>query len=532
MRHLIPLLSLLAACDGAPSSSSTTTAGPTAASGAASDAAITLDVHVMSQCPYGVKVENALIPVKEQLGDALALNFEYIGKEEGGSFSSLHGDNEVKGDMAQLCAAEQLGGKALDFIACQNDNPKEVAENWESCAKDVGIDVDKLTSCVEGQEGHDLLAASFARSADKKVTGSPTMFVNGERYQGGRSTSQLLRALCSELGDEGPQACKDLPEPPTVEAVFLSDARCDECDLHKVEPKLKGDLAGLHVTYMDYGTAEGKALYDELKAADPDFTNLPAILLDDSVKKDTDGYPHLKRYLTKVGDWNALKMGARFDPTAEICDNGVDDDGNGQIDCADSHCEPQLECRDEQAGKLDLYVMSHCPYGAKALMASDAVMDSFGDDIDLDVHYIGSGDADSLSSLHGQPEVDDDIREICAADIAPDRSLTFAACISRDYKSADWESCADEAGISSDEIQRCFDGRGKDLLADSFAATKAIGFSSSPTFLVNNRRKFNAIDATKLQAEICKDNSGLAGCDATVVADAAASKPVPAGECK
>ncbi len=357
------------------------------------------------------------------------------------------------------------------------------------------------------------------------------MFLNGKRYQGGRSTTQLMRAICAEYGDDAPQACADLPEPPAVDVVFLSDARCKSCDLHRVEPRIKGDLAGAKVRYLDYGTPEGKAFYDKIKASDPTFAMLPAIFVSPDVERDADGYPQLKRYLERSGDWYRVKMKATFDPTAEICDNGVDDDGNGAVDCADAYCAEQLACREEIPGKLDLYVMSHCRYGDKALIAADAVMKEFGDDIDLDLHYIGKGDASSLSSMHGPSEVDDDIREVCAQEHAPDRALSFAACISRDYKHADWEACADEAGISRDVIARCFDGEGRELLAESFRATQAIGFSASPTFLVNNKRSFNAIDAKKLQAEICRDNPGLSGCSAEIAVGGDDAKPVPPGQC-
>src|SRR5215218_8682968 len=39
----------------------------------------TLEMYVMSQCPYGVQVVNAIAPVKEQLGAGLNLKIGYIG---------------------------------------------------------------------------------------------------------------------------------------------------------------------------------------------------------------------------------------------------------------------------------------------------------------------------------------------------------------------------------------------------------------------------------------------------------------------
>lgn len=268
-------------------------------------------------------------------------------------------------------------------------------------------------------------------------------------------------------------------------------------------------------------------------AADPTFKMLPAVLLDPAVEKDADGYTALQKYLTPVGKYRALKVGGKFDPTAEICDNTVDDDANGQADCADAACAPTLTCRPTTPKTLDLFAMSHCPYGAKAMLAAEAMLPSFGDDVELRVHFIGNEKDGALSSMHGQAEVDDDIREICAMTKYPkdDQFVKFLGCISRDYKAADWKACATSAGMSPDVIQACFDGEGKDLLRKSFAEADALKITSSPTFLVNNHRTFNAVAADKLQAQYCQDNPGLAGCASVVQVDAAAAAPVPAGSC-
>ena len=46
----------------------------------AKPSAAKLEMFVMSQCPYGVQVENAVAPVKKQLGDKLDVSIHYIGE--------------------------------------------------------------------------------------------------------------------------------------------------------------------------------------------------------------------------------------------------------------------------------------------------------------------------------------------------------------------------------------------------------------------------------------------------------------------
>src|SRR5580693_6779255 len=141
--------------------------------------AVHVDLHVMAQCPYGVQAEGAFKDVVSKLGSDVDMNVEYIGQSQGGEPSSMHGPNEVKGDLYQVCAKKYAPEKAFDFILCQNENSKEVGSNGAACAT-------KITACADGQEGKDLLLASFKRSQDKGATGSPTIFIAGQKYEGGR----------------------------------------------------------------------------------------------------------------------------------------------------------------------------------------------------------------------------------------------------------------------------------------------------------------------------------------------------------
>src|SRR5438552_3467579 len=65
--------------------------------------AVKVDLHIMAQCPYGVQAENAFKDVVAKFGGDLDLNIEYIGQTgPNGDLSSMHGPNEVKGDVLQL----------------------------------------------------------------------------------------------------------------------------------------------------------------------------------------------------------------------------------------------------------------------------------------------------------------------------------------------------------------------------------------------------------------------------------------------
>lgn len=469
-----------------------------------------LEFFVMSKCPYGVQVEKAVAPVLDKLGANVDFHVNFIGQKQGDQLTSMHGPGEVTGDIAQLCAREVAPDKYVKMIECQDNDPKNVETNWETCGQQAGIDTGAVKACMDSK-GKQLLAASFDESDKRGATGSPTMFLNGKPYEGGRKSNDFLKAICNSFDGTKPADCNSIPPAVPVNATFFSDKRCAECDIDKLEGQLASVFDGIKVKHVDYMTPEGKALYAELQKADPTFKTLPAIFFDSSVDNDKDGKAQIARYLKPAGQYQLLALGGNFDPTAEICDNKVDDDGDGKTDCDQASCKEAMACRPEMKKSLDLFVMSHCPYGTKAMLATKEFADAFGKDATVNVHYIGQNAGGKLSSMHGPDEITDDLREVCAIQHYGDKFLDFLACRSQNL-AADWKDCA-KNGIAADVIQKCVDGEANTLLASSFDVANKLAIQASPTFLLNNRETFNAQDAADIAAHYCKANPGLPACN-------------------
>jgi len=51
--------------------------------------------------------------------------------------------------------------------------------------------------------------------------------------------------------------------------------------------------------------------------------------------------------------------------------------GNGKVDCEDESCQGKKVCRAEEKGKVDLFVMSNCPYGVRTVDAMKEVIENF-----------------------------------------------------------------------------------------------------------------------------------------------------------
>jgi glutaredoxin len=469
-----------------------------------------VEFYVMSQCPFGLQVEKGIAPVLKKMGGDLDFSLDFIGGIDGDKLSSMHGQTEIDGDRIQVCAAKYYPGSYMDMIQCMNKNMRGIPDNWEDCAQQVGFDANQLKECYAGPEGKKLLKASFERARKRNARGSPTIFIGNKSYRGQRSEIAFTRVICNAFPKDKPQLCNEIPPPVNVPITIVSDKRCTECRTQFWANRMKKMFLGAKITNVDYTEAQGQKLYGELK-----LSLLPAILMGKEVEK-AENYKQISRFLEPVGEFLLFRSGAKFDPTKEICTNGKDDTGNGKVDCDDADCTNKLLCRKETPKKLDVFVMSQCPYGVKALNAIPEVLSNFKNGIEVNVHFIATEQGDGFKSLHGQPEVDENIRELCAIKYYNKnyKYMDYITCRNKNIRSNDWKSCTGKNGIDTDKISKCFEGdEGKNLLRKDIKIAQELEFSASPTWLANNKFKFSAIDAETIKRNMCQNNKSLKNCD-------------------
>ena len=466
-----------------------------------------------------------------------------MGCEKAGERTSMHGEQEGQGDVLQLCAHD-LGDfdQWLSFVKCQNDDWRKIPEGWEKCAENAKLDTKKMKECLEGDKGQELLRASFEASREKKATGSPTIFLAGEPYRGGRSEASFGRALCGKFEKEQPAYCDDIPAPVKVPVTVVADERCKGrgCDPKRFLSFITHTFEGAEIKELDYSDEEGKALFEK---SGEKF--LPIAVFGPEVEKEEAGYNRLKRRLKKIegSDQLVYPLGRNWDPTAEICDDGVDNTGNGQVDCDDESCQGKKVCREEIERKLDLFVMSQCPYGVRTVNAMKDVIENFDNDrdkIDFSIEFIGREVDGKLTSMHGQGEVDEDIRQLCAQKhYAKDyKFLDYVFCRNEAYTKTrgkeplgtEWEACA-TGGIKADVIRKCFEGdEGNELLAASFQKARDLGITGSPNWLLNNKFEMNGRNPEAIKTAFCAKNEGVEGCE-NELASTTPGRRMPAGSC-
>ena len=154
----------------------------------------TLELFVMSYCPFGVQAEEKLIPIVQEFGDTIDFKLQFIAQEKEAPsaqditpFTSLHGYPEVAENMRQLLIAKAYPAQYLDYILCRG---KKLDKSWEACAQKLGIDVGKIQALFDSPEAEQLFRENIKRAAALGIRASPTILVDTHPFR----VTQLLRA--------------------------------------------------------------------------------------------------------------------------------------------------------------------------------------------------------------------------------------------------------------------------------------------------------------------------------------------------
>ena len=477
-------------------------------------------VFMMAKCPHCASMLKVLLPLKKDFGDDLALSFGYVGRvDEQGKATASKDDPEVAAAEVQLCAGMTAPNDLwIDFMTCTYEGEiwRTFPKDWTRCAEKAKIDVAAVKTCINKGYGLEELKKSIEIAATEGIIGAPTMFINGRRFMGERSRDQLLQNICytsSAKDIERPKVCNSVEPLPKVIATLLVDARCNDpqqCDVDREVDFIQALLPTMELSRLDYSTSKGKALYKRIVEGEGPAT-LPVLVLDEKFNEFKDIKGHMEEHLMLLGNDFIIPLGIGWDPTREICDNKKDDNDNGLVDCDDQGCAKTLLCREEQKGKLDLFIMSQCPFGVGMLPSVDIFLDHLGRNsqkVDFKLHFIGQEVDGVLDSMHGDSEIEEDLRMVCAQELYPEkyRFMEYLKCRAKRYHSSEWEECVPK-WMNKAKLKKCAEGeRGHKLLLKSFELAGDVLFTGSPSWMLNNHMEIEGRSAVAILAAFCSQN--------------------------
>jgi len=156
-----------------------------------------LEAFVVSGCPYGLQMQRILDEIVKNIPSLTAnIKVEYIGSIGGDKITSMHGDEEAQENLRQICLREEQPDKYWNYIDCYIKKGEV-----ESCLIATGVDRDKLAACMtDNSKGLNYAKEDFERQDKYKATGSPALFLNGEKVSefdfGGRTAEAVKTLLC------------------------------------------------------------------------------------------------------------------------------------------------------------------------------------------------------------------------------------------------------------------------------------------------------------------------------------------------
>lgn len=164
------------------------------------DAPVTIVEFASFTCPYCINLHPVMMDVVKKYGDKIRYVYKYF---------PVHGEIDVK--LAELVEAAGAQGKYHEFFDKLNriETIRSVISDYEKgelnkqkvleIAKEVGLDTGKFEEAIDKRTFQAKVTAHENVGRKIGVGGTPTIFINGKEYRGGRTVEAFSKIIDEEL---------------------------------------------------------------------------------------------------------------------------------------------------------------------------------------------------------------------------------------------------------------------------------------------------------------------------------------------
>jgi hypothetical protein len=125
---------------------------------------------------------------------------------------------------------------------------------------------------------------------------------------------------------------------------------------------------------------------------------------------------------------------------------------------------------------VELFVMTHCPYGTQAEKGIISTIKALGNTIDAKIRFVHY-------FMH-EPEETETPRQVCIREEQSDKFLNYLECFLED---GDSDRCISEVGIDETKMNTCIsNGKADEYYAEDSELSQSYGVGGSPTLVINN----------------------------------------------
>jgi protein-disulfide isomerase len=151
------------------------------------DAAISLVEYGDFECPYCAKAYASVKQVKQVLGDRLLFVFRNF------PLTHLHPNAMPAAEAAEAAGAQ---GRFWDMYGLLYENQQELeVPALVGYAEELGLDVERFERDLEEHRFLERIAREVREGERIGAKGTPSFFLNGQRYEGDYSPDGLLAAI-------------------------------------------------------------------------------------------------------------------------------------------------------------------------------------------------------------------------------------------------------------------------------------------------------------------------------------------------
>ena len=170
--------------------------------------------------------------------------------------------------------------------------------------------------------------------------------------------------------------------------------------------------------------------------------------------------------------------------------------------------EPAVfDAPDAEEPLVQLFIMSYCPYGQQAVNNIASTIELLGEDISFEPRFIVNVQNDTINSLHGSIEADEDMRQACIWKYYPESWLDYVLYVNENIPlnsiNEEWTTAAEEVGLDIESIETCVNDEGLELMQADDDLTDELGITGSPTLLINGERYSGQRTPESFKQAIC-----------------------------
>lgn len=203
-----------------------------------------------------------------------------------------------------------------------------------------------------------------------------------------------------------------------------------------------------------------------------------------------------------------------------------------QADVAGVQSEkPSATCEDlakTDKPMLAAYIVADCPYGLQMQRVMKMAIEEEGQlAAYMTVKYIGSVQDGKITSMHGDKEAQENLRQICIREEQQTLYWPYVSCYMKEGKSGE---CLKQTGVDQTKVQTCMSDAQKGLAyaKKDFDSANQYKISGSPTLVIQDRVvsefDFGGRNAESMKQLICcSAKEKFAFCSKTLTKDQAAA---------